>query len=435
MILHPYQVAAAEFLAARKSALLADEMRVGKTGAAIRACDLVGARRVLWLTTASAKTDHARAWRELQQVEREVSVDVPCDGVTITNYERVKRLMGHIFSHEWDAIVCDESHRLKNRNANRTKHLIGDDLVVKRTKHFWFLSGTPAPNDPSELWPMLRATMPDVIPSKTGKPMNYWQFVNRYCRTKDNGFGIKIVGAKNMNDLRQRLAPYVLRRKLAEVMPEIPAQSFELVYFDAGDALRELEEDYQIEFMAKYLDGFYGEHSADEQLAMLDQIEKDVKARIRRLTGMAKVKHVVEWVKDRLDGNDDKIVLFAHHRDVIERLEGELVHYMPHVIEGSTPSTHRELAQREFREYPTCRVMIGQIQAAGEAIDLSAADEVMFVEASWVPKDNQQAAARVVNIGKNKPTFAWFATLADSIDEKIQRTVARKTADLAALFD
>lgn len=428
MKLYPYQIAAAEFLAARKAALLADEMRVGKTGAAIRACDLVVALDVLWLTTASAKTDHARAWAELQQLERRISVDKVCDGVTITNYDRVARLPK---TKRWDVLVCDESHKLKNRNAKRTKAVLLDpDALIGRVDHTWFLTGTPAPNDPSELWPMLRAAMPDAIPSKTGRPMNYWQFVDHYCQVKSNHFGLKIVGGKKLNGLRDRIRPFTLRRKLADVMKDLPAQSFELVYFDAGDALKELKADLEVELLADLLTG-----DVEADARMLDRVGKDVQARIRRLTGLAKVGHVIEWAKDRLDGNDDKIVLFAHHRAVLDGLQEGLRGFVPARLDGSSTAPGREASQQAFKCNKLCRVFIGQMQAAGEAIDLSAADEAMFVEASWVPKDNQQAAARVVNIGKKRPTFAWFATLAGSIDERIQRVVARKTADLAALFD
>jgi hypothetical protein len=79
-------------------------------------------------------------------------------------------------------------------------------------------------------------------------------------------------------------------------------------------------------------------------------------------------------------------------------------------------------------------VFIGQIVAAGTNIDLSVADEALFVEASWVPGENAQAAARLQNVNKNRPITATFVALADSIDERIQTTLRRKTKDLTALF-
>ena len=64
MIPKPTQIEGAKFLAARKHALLADEPRVGKTGAAIMAADMLGLRKILVITTASGRAVWRRAWPE-----------------------------------------------------------------------------------------------------------------------------------------------------------------------------------------------------------------------------------------------------------------------------------------------------------------------------------------------------------------------------------
>jgi SWI/SNF-related matrix-associated actin-dependent regulator 1 of chromatin subfamily A len=156
-------------------------------------------------------------------------------------------------------------------------------------------------------------------------------------------------------------------------------------------------------------------------------------ATLRRLTGIAKVAPVVEWVKDWLDAGGGKIVLFAHHREVIEGLQAGFPWHVS--ISGQTPAGSRQHIVDTFNEDPYATVFIGQIQAAGVGINLTAASDVLFVESSWVPAENSQAAMRVHRIGQKNACLIRFATLAGSIDEHIQKAVQRKTRDIAALFD
>jgi SWI/SNF-related matrix-associated actin-dependent regulator 1 of chromatin subfamily A len=125
-------------------------------------------------------------------------------------------------------------------------------------------------------------------------------------------------------------------------------------------------------------------------------------------------------------------VLFAHHREVIEGLQAGLSGHVS--ITGQTPASSRGFIVDTFQNDPHARVFIGQIQAAGTGITLTAASDVLFVESSWVPAENQQAAMRIHRIGQKNACLIRFATLAGSIDEQIQKAVARKTADITALL-
>jgi SWI/SNF-related matrix-associated actin-dependent regulator of chromatin subfamily A-like protein 1 len=90
---------------------------------------------------------------------------------------------------------------------------------------------------------------------------------------------------------------------------------------------------------------------------------------------------------------------------------------------------------QKFQSDPKCRVFVGQVVAAGTAITLTAAHQVMFVEADWTPANNQQAAMRCHRIGQTKPVTVRFVGMANSIDERIQRVLKQKTRVLTKLFD
>ena len=158
-------------------------------------------------------------------------------------------------------------------------------------------------------------------------------------------------------------------------------------------------------------------------------------AELRRITGLAKVQPVIEQLKDELAGGLKKIVLFAHHKDVITGLLDGLKDYNPVALFGGVSPSARQTAIDSFQNNPEIRIFIGQLAAAGTAITLTAASDVLFIESSWVPAENAQAAMRVHRIGQKDSVLIRFATLAGSLDEWITETVRRKTAVLSELFD
>jgi SNF2 family DNA or RNA helicase len=439
----PYQQTGARFLASRRNALLADAPRVGKTAQAIAACDLLLAEKVLWLTTASARSDHAQAWRDFQQLKRTIEPIFASAGarlkgdVIVTTYDLAcGALLPRLSAMNFDVLVLDEAHRLCNRDTRRTKAIYGDRCegggLAARALSVFALTGTPAPNNYAELWPTLRRLAPELI-EFDGKPMSFTRFRDKFCKMANNGFGFQIVGNKNADELKRRIASFFLRRTLDDVAPDLPKQRFGLLPIEAGKNLEALVELQKDDLLAKFGRALERAGTDAERDAILGQVDQGVKLRLQRLTGLAKVPGVSRWVWDNLEDDPDfKIALFAWHHDVIEALYADFEGAC--VVSGNTSPHSRVEQMRAFQQRKDKPIFIGQIQAAGEAIDLSAADEVLFVESSYVPKDNDQAAARVLNIKKTRPTLARFATLAGSIDDRIQAIAKRKAEDIRKVF-
>jgi SWI/SNF-related matrix-associated actin-dependent regulator 1 of chromatin subfamily A len=330
-----------------------------------------------------------------------------------------------------DGVLVGNCHRLKSRDAKRTRAVYGEKIdrsgLIACAEVAWHLSGTPAPNHPAELWPMLYAAMPEAIPNprRPGFPMRYWDFVARYCRTQENYLGhIQITGGKNLGVLKAALEPYVLRRKIEDVMADVPRLMVDTLPL-SGKLQLPAGSDIDIDAVNEALD----EHG----IAGLAKIESRA-AVLRRLTGLAKIDPMVAWVTERLEENDDKIVLMAHHVEVVERLRDGLRNFNPVALYGgATPAQKRDAAPT-FANERDCRVFVGNMDSAGEAIDLSVADELVMVESSWVPGVNDQACMRVVNLAKKRPTLARFALLAGSYDERVAEACAAKTATIAEMF-
>lgn len=426
MNLFPYQVEGADFLAQRGRALLADDMGLGKSAQAIAACDKLNVKSVLVVCPASVVTN----W--IREIER---FRTGTWGAAVVSYDRVRR---DAAAADWDGtLILDEAHYLKNHKAKRTQAIFGPKCdgvggLVERAKHVFCLTGTPTPNHPAELWPMLRAVMPHTISPRyvggTGRmpPMSYWKFVNRYCKTRDNGFGIQIVGGKNLADLKENLSSHVLRRKKEEVLKDLPPIRFDELPLEGKVVVpAELTDEVRRVFDTFEAEGIDG----------LKAIAPHVAA-YRRICGLAKVAPALEWIKEQFDGGLKKLVVFAHHRDVLDAIDKAFTDenkFVP-LVTGSTPSHQRQALVDAFQTRDDIPLFLGQIQAAGTGITLTAASDMLFVESSWVPSDNQQAAMRIHRIGQRNACLVRFATLAGSIDERIQRAVLRKTADIAKLF-
>lgn len=427
----PHQLIGAEFLASRRDALLADEPRVGKTGAAILATDDILASRVLVITTASGRPVWVRGFRDWSAFDlptRAVYGELgSIDGQNlrlIVSWSEVSKHAEALGKVQWDVLILDESHYAKSPDTKRTQAVYGTFRGASRgwgvcdaAARVWCLTGTPIPNAPNDLYPMLRA----LDGTRIEDVLKYEDFLHRYCIVKKKAISRYtkidvVVGGRNLEELKARLDGFWLRRTQAGVGIRPP--TFEMLPLHLTASERKAVELAVPEGADILAAAETGEtKSLDIALGTL-----------RRLTGQIKAQKVAEVVKEDFDGGLDKIVLMCWHKDVMETLARALSKYGAVRLDGSTSPTERDANVQAFQKPNGPRVFIGQVIAAGEAIDLSAAAELIFVESSFVPKDMKQAALRVTNHGQTRQTRVRVAALEGSIDEALQAIVIRKVS-------
>jgi SNF2 family DNA or RNA helicase len=414
----PHQIEGARFLAEREAALLADEPRVGKTAAAIIAADLVMAQRILVVTTASARANWGREIRDWQSIPRRVYVayggkpfDATAFDAVVLGWDGAAGFSKPMSAYRWDVLILDESHYAKNPDAKRTAAAW---QLAKTAKHVWCLTGTPIPNSPADLWPMLRALAHDRIDR-----MGHAAFVDRYCTWYAKRVGYAtiqvITGGKNLEDLRGRLDGFMLRRTQQDVGIGRPTFAMQTLHVDSvPDRIRDPEAAQDILDAAEVGDT----RTLDMHLGP-----------VRRITGALKASAVAALVAEELDNGLDRIVLMCWHTEVIDALRDALKAYGVVGIDGRTPAHARDTAIQHFQR-GLARVFVGQILAAGEGIDLSSAAELMFVEYSFVPKDMAQSAMRITNHTQTRQCRVRVAALEGSIDEAFARILTRKVATI-----
>ena len=429
LALKPYQEVSRDFLAGRNTALLADQPRVGKSPASIRAVDVclksmdsrVGV--VVVVCPAHLRSNwvrEIRRWRQGNWFALVVSYNKAPDLVRVARYHKWK----------FDVLIVDESHFAKAKTAQRSMAVYGPkfdriDGLSGHADRVWALSGTPQPNNPGELWTMLHALAPDLIMRPNGRPMTFPGFEHKYCAKIMTPNGVKIVGSKNSRDLKAKLAGFSLRRTRLEtlgldlqpwsnVVVEMPA--------DARRQMKSFEESAEGRALVKAL-----------ARGGLKELKKQASAAAyRKMVGLAKVSGIAALVSDELDSEGGKIVIGCHHLDVIERLRLALLAYHPLVINGAVAD---KLAVRDrFTETLKHRVLIVQNIAGGTGLDLSAADNFLSAEIEYVGADNEQVSARIFNTEKRRACFRRFAVLAGSLDEKIIASSTKKLDHEAKVF-
>lgn len=419
--LFPYQRIGAQFLAARKYAGLFDGMRMGKTRQFLKAARLIRAETIAVVAKASGVyvwEKEARDWRFEPIVLR--SDDKPQQGkFNIFSYNAmISSLHDRLMDMEYDLLGGDESDAFKNREAKRTTAFYGPKLdardgLVRRAKRVWVMTGTPVLNDPSELYPMLRAMFPDAIFMPNGQPMSYWQFIGRYCKTINNGFGLKIIGGKNLNKLRDQLRGRVLRRKKDEVWKEWKEPIIDML--PVCGTVKGIPSE-ELDLVRKAL-------TSEDIVSALADVSPHVTT-LRRLTGLAKVNGVVDWIDDNIE-QAKKIIVFAHHKEVIAALRSRLKHKYVQII-GGMSAEQKYAAYTAFQEKDDVKIFIGQNQAARDSIPLWKASVTISVEPDWVPGNNDQMLDRMSHFSKKEPCVGYYATLIGSIDENIQKANLRK---------
>lgn len=433
MQLYPYQKEGAEWLAGKRHALLADEMGLGKTIQAIKAAQAL--RPTPHTTLIVCPASLVYNWRKelLQGGVAGAMITLcgrgmpVCEGqINIISYDRMLREHDMVRSFNYGLIICDEAHYLKNVSAKRTKAFYGfkgKPGIAHKAQRVWLLTGTPMPNNPSELYPHCRVLFSEQF-KKDDKYMNKAEFIARFCRTKFNGFADVVVGGKNMDELESRLKPIMLRRTVSEVLTELPPITISELRL-GGHKLRVPRECLKV----------LNEMDASASPLAVIRKHADSMIELRRLLGEAKVNAVLEWIALQFEEGLKNMVVFAHHRNVMDQLQASLQQVGRSVvrIDGTTPSHLRQQAVEEFQA-GEADVFLGNIVAAGTGITLTAANTLLFAEYSWVPGENEQALKRIHRIGQDYPANVYYAVAENSLDLAISRVVWQKEQTITQLF-
>jgi len=448
-----YQIIGADFLSKRKWAVIGDEMGLGKTGQLILAANDILAEKILVICPAIARIGWQREWDEFSYSPGNFKVietyqDSTAHNRLIVSFDFVRDNLEKLTNRQWDLVIVDECHTIKEPTAQITKAVYGKNGLVRFTNRMWLSSGTSAPNNYAELWPILFTF------GLTN--LSYWSFANRYCiiRRENNGYGYsaRIVASKidMAEEIRAMLEKVMIARPISilkDTPNELPPLTTEIMYIEPSpvdfamyastfnDSLAPIElTKSKLLKESNAIQEALDKDEAEGSTIYLEQAFDSV-ATVRRYNGLSKMPNFIKVVGKELASNQyEKVVIFAFHKDVIDNVREGLKHFGAVTLYGGTAPKKRQRNIDRFMADPSCRVIICNIKAAATALTLTSANEVIMLEWMFSPADNNQAIRRVWRRTQQLPVRCRFATCTGTIDEAITKVFRRKQDEIAELF-
>lgn len=424
--LFPFQKQGVAFIESRGGrALIGDEMGLGKTIQALAWLQLHPEKRpAIILCPASLKLNWAKELRDTLSTRDMVQIlqgtkPYPITGsIIIINYDILNNWIKTLQAINPKVIIMDETHYIKNSSAIRTK---AAKKLAKDIPHVIALTGTPIVNRPVEGFNIFQILDRNQFP-------NFWTYVHRYCGARHNGFGWDFSGATNKEELNQILTSTIMiRRRKADVLKDLPEKLFSFVPMELDN-----KKEYstaELEFI-EYLRGVKGKEAAEKAKKAEHLVKIEA---LKQLAVKGKMKQAINWIKDFIE-DGSKLVVFAVHKEVIDQLMKEFKEIAVK-IDGSTPIPERHKAVEVFQSDPNIKLFIGNIQAAGVGLTLTAASAVTFLELPWTPGELQQAEDRCHRIGQKNSVNIYYLLAENTVEYKLAKLLDRKKEVLSAVID
>ena len=383
--------------------LLADEMGVGKTIQAIALSYIYrdswpvlivcpGSMKYLWKgeiqTWLGLKNKRINILNASKQKISEEAY------FYIISYDLVKNMLKKLRKMTFNFVILDEAHSIKNRESLRAKNILP---IAIRAKRLILMTGTPLLAKPLEGYPLLYALRPDLFPY-------FKKYAYRYCDPQPTPFGISWSGTSNTKELHWILSTLMVRRLKKDVLNNLPPKRRQKVIIDTDPNV----------------------------ISQIKEARTKIKGRTGTLeaytlTASAKKEGVCQYISDLLE-TDEKIIIFAYHHEMLDRIEFLMeeknIDYIR--IDGSTKQDKRYEYVTYFQRKTSCQVAILSIIAASTGITLNSAHIVIFAELTWTPSIMIQAEDRAHRIGQ-KSEFVDIKylygqeTLDDFILDKLQK--------------
>ena len=433
----PYQLDGIAFAAGAGRAVLADDMGLGKTMQGIGTAELLAReaeiRKVLIICPASLKSQ----WRsEIQRfcdrdvqlihgaaAERQTQYGNDCF-FTVCNYEQVLRDILAIERNPSDLIILDEGQRIKNWESKTSR-------VVKglRSRFALVLSGTPLENRLDDLYSIVQ-----FIDDRRLGPG--FRFFNKHRVVDEKG---KVLGYKNLGELRETLKPILLRRTRESVQLELPERTTEFVRIAPSAEQIEMHRSH-MQIVATIV--------RKKFISEMDLLRLQKELLVCRMTAngtflvdkqrpnySTKLERLDELFESLFDEEGRKVVLFSEWTTMLDLIEPLLRKRKLDFVrlDGSVPQKKRQELVHRFQTDAGCRLFL-TTNAGSTGLNLQAANTVVNIDLPWNPAVLEQRIARAHRMGQSRSVQVFVLVTEGTIEESLLATIAaKKDLALAAL--
>ena len=441
--LFDYQKEGITFSLFKKGNIIADEMGLGKTLQAIAVAvlkkDIYGINKTLIVCPASLKYQ----WKkEIERYTNEKAIIV--EGIRserhslyksageffiIANYEAVMRDITVICQYPPDMIILDEAQKIKNYD---TKTSYAVKSIPK--KHSLVITGTPLENNLLDLYSIMNFIDPEVLAPQ-------WEFSMNHCyfdKTKKS----MITGYYNLQELKNKLAGYIIRREKADVIKELPAVQEVLVPVELHPAQAEIHSGFA-RSLAPIL---HKKHKTVYDMQRIQQILINMRMVCdstflidKETNHSPKLEELETILLEKLSIKEKKrkVIIFSEWKSMLHligrMLSSNGIQYV--ALSGDVPVKKRDLLIDEFANNPDTLVFLST-EAGGLGLNLQFADTVINFDLPWNPAKKNQRIGRINRIGQKNPKLTAINMIAlNSIEHNIANGIVVKEALFNAVLN
>ncbi len=338
--------------------------------------------------------------------------------LVVTTYGTLRRDVGFLATVEFDTVILDEAQAIKNRDSQAAK---ASRLLVAR--HRLALTGTPIENHLGELGSLFEFLNPGLL----GRLPTLEVLATGRNASQDE-----------LAKVAEGIRPFILRRTKAQVLPDLPPKTEQVLHCTLNPRQRELYDQLRAGYQASLLQQAESEGLAGSAIQVLEAL-----LRLRQIAchpglvheeweeaGSAKLETLFELVAEVLD-EGHKVLVFSQFTKLLayvrRHLDEQEIDYA--YLDGQTRK-RGEVVER-FQTDPACNLFLISLKAGGLGLNLTAAGYVFLLDPWWNPAVEAQAIDRAHRIGQTQPVFAYRMIAQDTVEEKILQLQSskRKIAD------
>jgi len=402
-VLRPYQLKGVEWLLSNDRCILADDMGLGKTIQVIKSINLLieegSINKVLIVSPISLIKnweEEFEKWYPEMDIYRVLSKDSNTSiikalskfHILITNYERLRTDSTIFEEFEFDLIVADEVHRVRNYNSQISKSF----NKISSSK-LWALTGTPIENNIEDLLNLADYISPGLFSKKDIK--------------------------RNDLYIKEKIRPFILRRNKKQVLTELPELVENYVPVDlTNEQKKEYEKIWESRKSIANSEGSY--------FSVLSKL-RNICDGGEEYFKNAKVNEALNIIKNTIP-TDEKVIIFSYYKSPLKAVEAALLNEKIsfQTILGDDDLTTREKNIEHFKNDPNIKILLASSRVAAEGLNLTVANNVIFLNRWWNPSSNNQARDRVNRMGQEKIVNIYNIYCVNTVEDRLNEILTEK---------
>ncbi len=434
--LYPHQIVAAMFMNVTRSTLISHEMGLGKTLSSILYVEMNKFDKVIVVTPNSLKfnyynevkkftksTAHIVGWRKNDcGIENAKYVIVNYDFFNPNvKSDRFSAKWGRLGITEIDAVICDESQKLKNTKANTYKNFkktFTKDIFRNNKVSKIFLSGTPAPNRAHELYTVLH----EINSVDFGTKKYFQQYYCGMTYDVESGWGYSTNTAEQrLEELYYKIAPYTHRKRKFEVLKDLPDKTYQRIILEMTDEEQRIYEEIERGVANEFV-----EYPTRNPLTIM--------IRLRQYLAKIKIKHIIELIENVFE-TDEKVVVVDYFKDSLYELKKQLGEVAA-LHTGDQGVEERAEIVKIFQDiHSIIKAFLGSIQTCNYGLTLTAASKLFIITLPYSVGEYDQVSDRLHRIGQKNAVNIYVLIFPDTIDDYVFSAIESKRKEIVKVID